>query len=118
MTRFLIAAVAAVALGLVSADKADAQIVYGYNVPRGGGVVSGATVLAPGGYQTYNSYFSPFTGVMYNQTYYTDVFGQRYGRAYGYNPWTGLSYQQGFYQPNYYAFPYGGYSNYSFFRPW
>src|SRR5439155_26580348 len=60
------------------------------------------------GYQTFNSYYSPFTGTTYGQSYYTDVFGQAMTRSYGYNPWTGMGYRTGFYQPNYYLYPNGG----------
>src|SRR5437870_1627340 len=110
MKRFVLAAALAVAFGLWSADKASAQIVYSYNVPNAGGVVSGGTILTPGGYKTIDNYYSPFTGVMQRQVYGTDVFGQSYGRSYGYNPWTGWGYKTGFYQPNPYLNPFGGYS--------
>lgn len=117
MKQFVVAATLAVALGFGFAGTADAQIVYGYSLPRGGGIVSGGTVLAPGGYKTFNNYYSPFTGVMTGQSYYTNVFGQAYGRSYGYNPWSGIGYNSGFYQPNYYVNPYGVY-NYGFVRRW
>ena len=110
MKRFVTAAALSVVLGLGFAGDANAQIVYGYSVPRGGGIVSGGTYLAPGAYQGYNSYYSPWTGVMTSQTYGQNFLGQAYGRTYSYNPWTGLSYQGGFYQPNYWFNPTGGYS--------
>ena len=117
MKRFIAAAAVAVALALGSADTASAQIVYGYNVPTGGGFSRGGAAFAPGSYQTYNSYYSPFTGVVQSQAYGTNVFGQTYGRSAVYNPWTGLGYNTGFYQPNRYLWPYGGY-NWGFVRPW
>jgi hypothetical protein len=117
MKRFIAAAALAVAIGLGSADKASAQIVYGYTVPNAGGVVQGGTVLVPGGYKTFQSYYSPFTGVMQNQVYGTNVYGQSFGRSSGYNPWTGWGYNSGFYQPNYYVWPNGGY-NWGFVRRW
>jgi len=117
MTRFLGVAAVALALSFVSAGKADAQIVYGYSVPGGGGIMSGRSVVAPGAYQTYNSYYSPFTGVVQKQAYYTDVFGQSYGRSFGYNPWTGTGYNYGYYQPNYLFAPGLGYS-YGYARRW
>ena len=79
--------------------------------------MSGGTYLSPGLTQTYNSFYSPFTGRMMNQTYSRDFMGQAYGTTYGYNPWTGMSYQSGFYQPNYWFNPYGGYS-YNTVRRW
>jgi hypothetical protein len=117
MKRFVVAAAVAVALGLGTASKADAQIVYSYNVPNAGGVVTGGTVLTPGGYKTFSNYYSPFTGVVQRQVYGSNIFGQSFGRSYGYNPWTGIRYGSGFYQPNYYAYPFGGY-NYNFYRRW
>ena len=116
MKRFAIAAVIAVTLGLVSAEKADAQIVYGYSRPVvGGGIVTGRTAYVPGAVQSYNSYYSPFTGVVQSQAQYSDMFGQNYTRGFGYNPWTGLGYNYQFYQPNYFAPALGGY-NYGFRR--
>jgi len=116
MTRFLVAAALAAVVGAGTAGKADAQIVYGYNVPNAGGISSGGTVLVPGGYQTYNNYYSPFTGTVQRQTYYADVFGNTAGRASAYNPWLG-GYRTGYYQPNPYVNPFGGY-NYGFYRRW
>jgi len=115
MKRFVIAAAVAVSLGFVSTEKADAQIVYGYRAPAGGGIVTNRAAYVPGAYQTYNSYYSPFTGVVQKQAYYSDMFGQTYTRGYGYNPWTGLGYNYQFYQPNYFTPSFGGY-NYGFRR--
>ncbi len=81
-------------------SKADAQIVYGYTVPNAGGVASGGTVVMPGGYKTFNNYYSPFTGVMTRQVYGQDIFGQSFGRSSGYNAFTGMGFRNGFYQPN------------------
>jgi hypothetical protein len=117
MKRFIIAGILAIALSWGVSSTAVAQIVYGYTVPNAGGVVTGGTVLAPGGYRTFNNYFSPYTGVMSGQFYSTNVFGQAYGNSYGYNPWTGFSYRTGFYQPNFYIAPFGGY-NYGYVRRW
>lgn len=114
MKRFVIAAAVAVAIGFGTAGTADAQIVYGYNRPVGGGVATGATVMSPGVYQTYNSYYNPYSGVMQRQVYGSNWLGQTYGRSYSYNPWTGMSTNYGFYQPNYFATPY----SYGFFRRW
>jgi hypothetical protein len=54
---------------------------------------------------------------MYRQAYTANILGQAYMRNYAYNPWTGMGFRTGFYQPNYYAFPYGGYG-YGFYRRW
>ena len=47
MKRFVIAAALAVGLSFAFAETASAGIVYGYSVPRGGGVMSGGTYLSP-----------------------------------------------------------------------
>ena len=117
MKRFLGEAAVAMVLSFGFASTANAQIVYGYSVPRGTGVISGGTYLSPGLTQSFNSFYSPFTGRMMNQTYSQNFMGQAYGTTSGYNPWTGMSYQSGFYQPNYWFNPYGGYS-YSTVRRW
>ena len=62
MTRFVIAAAAAVGFGLGSAGTADAQIVYGYNVPAGGGIMTGGTAYNGLGYQSFQKFYSPWTG--------------------------------------------------------
>lgn len=108
MTRFGIAAVLAVVLGLGVAEKASAQIVYGYSVPNARGVVNGGLVISPGAYQSYNSFYSPYTGLTTQQSYGMNIFGQSYGQAFGYNPFTGLGFNTGFYQPGYFYNPYAG----------
>jgi hypothetical protein len=55
--------------------------------------------------------------MMTSQVYGRNFLGQAYGRTYAYNPWTGLNYNSGFYQPNYWFNPYGGYS-WSTLRRW
>lgn len=115
MKRFVVAAVAAVAVGLGTAGTAGAQIVYGYNNTYGGAYNVGRTFVTPGAYQTFNSYYSPFTGNLQRQVLYSDIFGNSYGRALGYSPFTGGGYNYGFYRPNPYLNPFGGY-NYGFYR--
>ena len=115
MKRFIVAAAVVLGLGFTSAQTADAQIVYGYRAPGYGGIYSGGTAYVPGATQGYNSFYSPYTGTVQNQAYYTNMFGQTYTRGYGYNPWTGLGYNYGYYQPNWFAPVYGGY-NYGFRR--
>lgn len=117
MKQFIAAAVVAVAIGLGSASTADAQIVYGYSRPAGGGVVVGGQKFGVGSYQSFNNYYSPYSGVIMGQTYSSNFLGQATYRSYGYNPWTGIGYNTGFYQPNYYINPYGVYG-YSMVRRW
>jgi hypothetical protein len=117
MKRFVTAAALAVVLSFAFAETANAQIVYGYSAPRGAGIVSGGTYLSPGLQQGYNSYYSPYSGMMMSQVYGRNFLGQAYGQTYAYNPWTGLNYNSGFYQPNYWVNPYGGYS-WSTLRRW
>jgi hypothetical protein len=119
MKRFLLAAVIAVALGHVSADKADAQIVYGYTGPTYGGVTTSRTVIGPTWGQTYGGYYSPYTGFRTGQAYATSVYGPTYARAYGYNPWTGTGYNDGYYYPSPVS-PFGGYTyrTYVYGRRW
>jgi len=118
MKRFVVASVVAVALGFASAGDAKAQIVYGYSMPQGNGVVTNRALVTPGSYQTSSTFYSPWTGNMMRQSYGTNVFGQAYTRSSAYNTFSGMGFRTGFYQPNYYAFPYGGYNYGGFYRPW
>lgn len=141
MKKFLTACAFALVLGLGTSSKAHAQISYGYTVPTYGGVESTGTVYTPYGAQTYNSYWSPFTGTIgqttgsyatpwgtrtfnnfyspftgtVGQSYTTNIFGAANTATYGYNPWTGYRYGTGFYQPNTYVAPLAGY-NYGWLR--
>ena len=113
MKRFAIAAALAAVIGLGTAGTADAQYVVQYGrVTPNGGVATTRQFYNLGAYQSYNTYVSPF-GTVKQQMYYGDVFGNSFGRAAGYNPYTGLGYNRGFVQPNPYVNPYGGfYYNY------
>jgi len=117
VNKFFVAATLAVAFGFGTADKADAQIVYGYSAPVGGGVYSTGTIYNNFGtaYKSYESFYSPFTGIAQKQVYGADVFGNSFGRSSGYNNFTGQSYRGGFYQPNPYVNPFGG-TNYGSFN--
>jgi hypothetical protein len=118
MTRFAIAAALAVALGLGYAGKADAQYVYRYStITPNGGIATTNQLYTLGAQQTYNTYVSPY-GTVRQQAYYGDVFGNTYGRAYGYSPYRGM-YNSGFYNatPSLYN-PYGAQYNYGFYRRW
>ena len=118
MTRFAIATVLAAVVGLSAASKADAQYIIQYSqVTPNGGVVTTNQLYNLGTYQTYNSYVSPF-GTVRQSVYYTDVFGNSFGRAAGFNSWTGSSYNRGFYQPSPYLYPYSGGFSYNFYRRW
>jgi hypothetical protein len=114
MKRFVIAAALAVVLGLGASGKASAQIVYGYSAPVPGGIATTGTVITPGGYQTFDRFTSPFgvTGDVYG----TNIFGQSFGRSYWFNPWSNLGYRTGFYQPNYFIWPNGGFTYGGFYR--
>jgi len=119
MKRFAIAAALATVLGLGLAGTADAQYVqrYYYIAPNGNIATTTQLYNPWGAYQSYNTLTSPL-GTVREQAYYGDVFGNTYGRAYGYNPITGLGYNRGFYTPSPYVYPYGGY-NYNFYgRRW
>jgi len=118
MKRFVVASAVALVIAFASASSAQAQIVYGYTAPANGGIVTNQMSVGPFGYQGYSKYYSPFTGVVQGQSYGTNIFGQSYGRSYGYNSFSGMGYRSGFYQPNYYAFPNGGYSYNYFGRRW
>lgn len=115
MKRFLIAAAFAVALGLGTSSKAHAQIVYGYSVPTIGGVETAGTVVSPLGTKTFTNFYNPFTGASVGQSYTTNIFGAANTRVYGYNPWNGLRYGSGFYQPNAVTMPFNG-VNYGWLR--
>jgi hypothetical protein len=120
MRKFVVAAVAAVVVGLGTAGNADAQLVYGYNNTFGGAYNSGGTFVTPGAIQQFNSSYSPFTGAVQRQVQYADVFGNRYGQAYGVSPFGYNRFSTGFYQPNPFYNPFGGY-NYGFYNrrfPW
>jgi hypothetical protein len=117
MKRFAIAAALALAIGLSAASTADAQYVIQYNrVTPNGGIATTRQLYNLGTMQQYNSYVSPW-GTVRQQAYYTDVFGNSFGRAQGFSPYFG-AYDRGFYQPNPFAFPYNPGYNYNFYRRW
>jgi hypothetical protein len=118
MKRFAIAAALATVLGLGFAGKADAQyIIRNTAITPNGGLVTTNQVYGFGGYQTYNTYVSPF-GSVQRQYITGDVFGNTYGRANGFNPNTGTFYNRGFYTPSPIVYPYGGGYHYNFYRRW
>jgi opacity protein-like surface antigen len=131
MKRFIIAAAIAVALGLGSAATASAQYVipYGGYTPNGG-IVTGSSIYDLGGYQSYNTYYSPY-GTVRQQAFLTNGYSS-FGVAQGYNPYTGFGYNRSYYSPapglyaypiTYFpggripaAYPLGGYGGYGFHR--
>jgi hypothetical protein len=115
--RFVIAAAVAVALGLGTAATADAQYIIQYNrVTPNGGVASTDSIYNLGSYQTLNTYVSPF-GTVRQQAYGVNAFGNTFGAARGYNPWTGAGYNRGFYNSGPFVYP-GFSSGYNFYRRW
>jgi len=117
MKRFAFVAALAVAIGLGSEGTASAQYVSGYTViTPNGGVVRTNQVQTFGAVRQYSTYVSPF-GTVQKQAYYGDVFGNSYGRAAGYNAFTGYGYNRGFYTTGPFLPTYGGY-NYGFYRRW
>jgi len=117
MKRFVVAAALAVAVGLGTSGKADAQIVYGYSMPTYNGVVSGGTAYTPFGVQSFQKYYSPYLG-SYGNLYAANMFGQAYARSFNYNPWLNMGYRSMYYQPNYYMWPGAGYTWGGFYRRW
>jgi len=118
MKRFAIASVLAVVVGLAAASAADAQYVIQYNrITPNGGVVRTNQVYGLGAAQSYNTYVSPW-GTVGQSTYYSDIYGNSYGRSAGYNSFNGNFYNRGYYQPSPYIAPFGGGYNYNFYRRW
>ena len=112
MKRFLIAGVLALA-GF--AGTADAQYVYGYNTvnPYTGSVVSGTTYYTPFAAQTTYGYYNPYTGASGQRMMYQNAWGTAVNRGYGYNPYYGGGYSNGYYNPGFGLSPYaGGYYRY------
>ncbi|MBM3981426.1 MAG: hypothetical protein FJ304_14290 [Planctomycetes bacterium] len=116
MNRFVLAATLAAVVGLGTASTADAQYVVRYNrVTPSGGVATTNELYGFGTYQSYNTYVSPF-GFVKQQSYYSDIFGNSYGRAQGFNVYSGAGFNRGFYQPSPYLYPFAGGYNYNFYR--
>ncbi len=105
MKRLTLAPALALVLGLGSAGRADAQIIYGYTAPAPGGIVQRGAVVVPGGVKTYQNYFSPFTGTVQQQFQYSDVFGRSFGQTTGFNTITGTGFTTGFVNPGFFPGP-------------
>lgn len=118
MKRFAFGAVVALAVAFGTSGTARAQYVTGYTyITPGGGVVRTNQVATFGAVKQYNTFVSPF-GTVQKQAFYGDAFGNSFGRAAGYNAFTGFGYNRGFYSPGPLFYPYGGYSYGFYGRRW
>jgi len=116
MKRFFAAATLAAVLGLGTASTADAQYINQYrSITPNGGLVIGNNYSNGFAAQSNRTYYSPYGGVR-QQAFYGDAFGNRAGQQTGFSPYYG-NYNRGFYQPNPYVNPFGGY-NYNYYRRW
>jgi hypothetical protein len=102
MKRFAIAAALALGLTVGFADKADAQVVYGYNTvnPYNGTVVTNRTVITPFAAQSGTAYYNPYFGYGGQQFMYQNTWGTQFSRGYGVSPYYG-GYNYGYYQPGF-----------------
>ncbi len=116
MKRFAIAAALAIVFGLSAAGTADAQYIIQYNrLTPYGGVATTRQLYNLGTFQSYNTYVSPW-GMMSQRYNYGDLYGNRFGVSNGFNAWNGFGYNRGFYRPNPFMNPYGGFS-YNLYGP-
>ncbi|MCS6866403.1 MAG: hypothetical protein RMJ56_15510 [Gemmataceae bacterium] len=100
MKPFVIAAVLAAVLTMSAAPVASAQwVVQSRGVTPYGAIVTNRQVYNWDRIQSYNTYVSPL-GTVKKQVLYTDVWGNRWGRAAGFNPFLGVGYDKTFVQPN------------------
>jgi hypothetical protein len=95
MKRFILTVALAVAAALGFSKTADAQYTYGYStyVPGAGAYLGTQTWATPFGVRTTQGYYSPFTGVYGNQSYYSNIYGWSGYRVGGYNPYTNFGYR-------------------------
>jgi hypothetical protein len=108
MKRFVVTATLAVALGLGYSGRADAQIIYGYSAPTVSNTMAGGSVLMPVQPGMFNTFSSPLQGVMLQPS-----INPNFGTPYGFNRFTGMgfngmSFNNGFVQPNMFGNPYFG----------
>lgn len=88
MNRILIAAGLALILTLGSADRADAQVMYGYGVnPYSGTVRSNYTAVTPYAAQSSSAYYNPYMGYGGQRYTYQNALGAGYTTGYGVNPY-------------------------------
>lgn len=104
MRRFVIVAALAAVLALGFADRAGAQVVYGYNSygynPYNGNMRYNRTLVTPYSAQQSRGYYNPYSGYGGQQYRYTDAGGTQFGGGYGTTPYGG-TYQYGYVQPGY-----------------
>jgi hypothetical protein len=115
---FVLAAAAAVAT-LGFAGTAGAQV-GGFNYrtynPYTGSFINRQSVVTPFGAQTVRAYSNPFNGNFGQAGVFQGPFGAMSGSAVRYNPYLGLGYTSGFYNPGVYGNPYLGYRYGFYFR--
>lgn len=102
MKRFSFTIALALLLTIGFADRASAQIVYGYNTvnPYNGTVMMNRTVVTPFAVQSQSGYYNPYFGYGGQQMQYRNTWGTVYNRGYGVNPYYG-GYNYGYYTPGF-----------------
>jgi hypothetical protein len=112
----LTAAVAVAVLGF--AGTASAQVGYNYRTynPYTSSFINGQMVYTPFGAQNTRVFNNPYYGYSGRAATYQDPFGNTYGQVTKYNPFTGLGYTSGYYNPGLYGNPYLGYRYGYYFR--
>jgi hypothetical protein len=110
MKAYILAAAVAVAT-LGFAGTADAQVGYNYRTynPYTGSFINGGVVYTPFGAQNVRAFNNPYWGYSGQAATYQDPFGNTYGQMTKYNPFTGIGYTSGYYNPGLYGNPYLGY---------
>src|SRR5262245_37534703 len=115
MKPFIVTATLAVALGLGYSGKADAQIIYGFSTPTMNGTMTGGSVLMPSGPGMFNTFSSPFRGVMVQPS-----IGPSFPSPFGFNRFNSFGFNNGFFLPNtfgnpFFGSPFGGFNHPTFF---
>ena len=112
MRRFILSTVLAVAAAVGYSGKADAQVV-GYNYrtynPYTSSYINGRMVYTPFGAQNFSAFSNPYYGYGGVVNRYQDPFGNTYGQLNKFNPYTGIGYTSGYYNPGLYTNPLLGY---------
>jgi len=113
----LTAAVAVAVLGFAGTASAQG---YGYNYrtynPYTSSFINGQVQYTPFGTQNYRVINNPYYGYSGQAMTYQDPFGNTSGQVVKYNPFTGLGYTSGYYNPGLYGNPYLGYRYGYYFR--
>ena len=109
MRCFVVTATLAVALGLGSSGRADAQIIYTSPFPTTNGMMmTNGPVLLPSQPGMMNTFSSPLRGVMFQPG-----INPNFGTPFGFNRFngmnvTGMGFNNSFFQPNMFGTPYFG----------